>query len=257
VNLGYPRAQQALAQLGNEGLKPVPGIDLWNQAIAKYRAGDHGGAADLVEKAAKAGNPTAVYQMGYIYEKGDGRPKNLSLSAKWYFKGAAMGEPRSEAAVGQFYEQGEGVRDDWVEAAKWYMKSAAQGAKMGEADLARAYQFGIGVPLDLNEAASWYDRAAAQGDSNAAYFAQYIRNNHGFDGTSYSPEEQAIMAPYRMQPWALRMPPFGRVFHNTAERMAYFQAWARAAQAYQTCMAAHFNALPGARFTCPAPEPPS
>lgn len=253
---GLPQAQQALARLGDNGLKAEPGTDLWNQGIARYRAGDHAGAATLVLQAAQAGHPLAMYEMVYLYENGDGVPRDPALSAQWYMRGAAAGEPSAEAAVGMLYEKGQQVRDDWIEAAKWYEKSARKGNRSGEFSLGRAYQFGIGVPLNLAEAASWYDKAAAQGDGKAAYFARYIRDNHGFDGTSYSPEEQAIMAPYRMQPWTLRQPPAGRVFRNTAERMAYFQAWANAAAAYEACMSRHFHATPGTIFRCPAPVPP-
>lgn len=148
------------------------------------------------------------------------------------------------------------MADNWVEAAQWYLKSAAQDNRSGEFRLGRAYQYGIGVPLSLAEAAKWYDKAAAQGDSQAAYFAKYIRDNHGFDTTFESAQEKAIMAPYLMQPWMLRMPPTGRVFHSTAERLDYFRGWARAAAAYESCMSRHFATPAGVGFTCPAPVPP-
>lgn len=253
---GNLQARQDLARLSDDGLKADAGLALYNQAVARYRTGDHTGAAVLILKAAQAGNSTATYEMGYLYENGDGVPADSVRSAQWYLKAAAMGNASGEAAAGQLYELGRGVPDNWVEAAKWYLKSAQQGNKMGESRLGRAYEYGIGVPLNLTEAASWYDKAAAQGDGQAAYFAQYIRNNHGFDGSSENPQEQAIMAPYRSQPWALRMPPTGRVFRNTADRLRYFQGWANAAAAYESCMSRHVNAVPGTTYRCPAPVPP-
>jgi TPR repeat protein len=253
---GLPQARQALERLGDNGVTAVPGLHHWNQAVAHYRAREHASAAKLAAQAARAGNPTATYEMGYLYENGDGVPKDMAEAARWYMKGAAMREPAAEAAVGQLYENGRGVRDDWIEAAKWFRKSAEQGNAKGELRLGRAYQYGIGVPLDLGQAASWYDKAAAQGNGQAAYFAKYIRDNHGFDGSSYSVQEQAVMAPYRSQPWALRQPPTGRVFRSTADRMSYFQGWAKAAAAYEDCMSRHFGALPGTTFQGPAPVPP-
>jgi TPR repeat protein len=234
----------------------APGAALWSQAVARYRAGDHAGAATLALQAARAGNPTATYELGFMYANGDGVPQNPKLSAQWYIKAAQMGHPMAENAVGHLYEDGDQVPDDWIEPAKWYMKSAQQGYAKGEFSLARAFQYGVGVPLDLNQAASWYDKAAAQGNSQAGYYAQYIRNNHGMDGSSYSNDEQAIMAPYMTQPWFLHAPPTGRVFRSTQDRLNYFHAWARNAAAYEACRQRHFGALPGATYTCPAPEPP-
>jgi TPR repeat protein len=208
-------------------------------------------------QAAEAGNPTATYEMGYLYENGDGVAQDPVQAAQWYMKGAALGEASSEAAVGQLYEQGNQVAENWEQAAQWYAKSAQQGNRMGEFRLGRAYQYGVGVPLDLGAAEQWYDKAAAQGHSQAAFFAKYLRDNHGFDRSSYSDEEKAIMAPYEMQPFMLHPPPSGRVFRNSGERMAYFQGWAAAAAAYENCMTAHATAMAGTTFTCPAPVPPN
>src|SRR5262249_11919780 len=140
ANQGLAPARQALADLDAGGAKAPPGTDAWNAAVARYQGGDHAGAAKLVLEAAQAGHPTAIYEMGYFYENGDGVPKNLGEALRWYRTGAERGDAASEAALGQFYENGQGVPDDWVEAAKWYMKSAQQNNKMGAGRLGRAYQ---------------------------------------------------------------------------------------------------------------------
>lgn len=250
----------ALAMAGGGKIaqaQQAPGADLFARATARYNAGDHAGAAVLVRQAAEAGNPTATYEMGYLLQFGDGVPKDLPQSTQWYMRGAQMGEARSEAAIGRDYELGIQVPENWDAAAQWYMKSAQQGYEQGEFWLGRAYQYGVGVPIDPNSAAQWYDRAAAQGDSQSAYFAQYIRDNRGFDTTWYSAQEKAIMAPYQMQPWMLRAPLTGRVFHSAGQRLAYFQAWAQNAAAYTACVSAHVNAPAGTSYRCPAPKPPS
>ncbi len=243
-------AQQTRAQAKG------PGGAIFQQAVARYRAGDHARAAVLFQQAAEAGNPIATYEMGYLYENGDGVPKAPALSAEWYMRGARMGNAASEAAVGQLYEYGNQVRENWDTAAQWYMKSAEQGYVMGEFRLGRAYQYGVGIPIDINAARQWYDRAAAQGDSQSAFFAKYIRDNPGYDTTWYSAQEKAIMAPYQMQAWMLRPPLTGRVFHNVDQRLGYFQAWARNAAAYSACVSAHVRAPAGTAYRCPAPALP-
>lgn len=234
----------------------APGAAICQQAVARYQAGDHAGAAVLVRKAAEAGNPTATYEMGYLCETGDGVAKNAAQSAQWYLRGARMGNAAAEAAAGQLYENGNQVQENWDTAAQWYMKSAQQGYVMGEFRLARAYQYGVGIPININAAEQWYSRAAAQGDSQSAFFAKYIVDNPGIDTTWYSAQEKAIMAPYQMQPWMLRPPLTGRVFHNVNQRLAYFEAWAHNAAAYTSCVSAHVNAPAGTAYRCPAPALP-
>ena len=234
----------------------APGAAIYQQAVARYRVGDHAGAAVLFRQAADAGNSTATYEMGYLYENGDGVRKDEAQSAQWYTRGARMGNAASEAAVGQLYEYGNQVQENWDTAAQWYTKSAEQGYVMGEFRLGRAYQYGVGIAININAAEQWYERAAAQGDSQSAFFAKYIRDNPGIDTTWYSAQEKATMAPYQMQPWMLRPPLTGRIFHNVNQRLAYFEAWARNAAAYTACVSAHVNAPGGTAYRCPAPALP-
>ncbi len=176
--------------------------------MARYRAGDHAGAAVLFRQAADAGNSTATYEMGYLDENGDGVRKDEAQSAQWYTRGARMGNAASEAAVGQLYEYGNQVQENWDTAAQWYTKSAEQGYVMGEFRLGRAYQYGVGIAININAAEQWYERAAAQGDSQSAFFAKYIRDNPGIDTTWYSAQEKkATMDPTRCSPGCWNGPP--------------------------------------------------
>lgn len=258
ANQGNPTARKDLANLGSSGMKAIPGEDFWNQAVARYKAGDHAGAARLILQSAQAGNPTATYEMGYLYENGDGVQKNMAEAARWYMKGASIGECKSEAAVGALYEAGNQVPDNWITAAQWYQKSAAQSCEAGESRLGRAYEYGIGVPIDLSEAVNWYDKAAAQGDGQAAYFAKYIRDNHGIDASSYDDHEKAIKAPNLGMPGpgVFMQVAAGTVFRSTADRYNYIQAWENSVVAYNKCVAAHFNVPAGTIFKCPAAGPP-
>lgn len=255
---GNSAAQKDLANLGSTGMKTTPGADLWSQAQARYNSGDHAGGARLTLQAAQAGNPTATYEMGYLYENGDGVQKNMAEAARWYMKGAGMGECRSEAALGALYEAGNQVADNWITAAQWYQKSAAQSCGAGESRLGRAYEYGIGVPVNLDAAITWYDKAAAQGDSQSAYFAKYLRDNHGIDGSSYNDQEKAMKVGLAMPgPGMTYQVPAGTVFRSTADRFGYIQAWANSVTAYQNCVIQHRNVPAGVTFRCPAAGPPA
>jgi len=257
---GLAPAQRKLAEL-QQGKKSVPGTDLWEEGKKRYLAGDHPAAAQLILKAAQAGNPDAQNEIGYLYEAGDGVPKNPGEAAKWYQAGAAQGHARCEFALGSLYEAGRGVKENWDEAARWYGKSAMQDDEYGMFSLGRAYQYGIGVPLDLTTAITWYDKAAAKGHGQAAFFAKYLRDNHGTDGSSRTPEEQAMLGPL-IQRMVLTAPPLGHTFHSSAERIAYIRAVAqderlRKAQMFWNMNKSEYDACRrDGRDNCRSPGPP-
>jgi hypothetical protein len=141
--------------------------------------------------------------------------------------GRLRGGPIAQNELGFVYEYGRsgryagyGVADDWDLAAKLWQASASQGLSAGEFSMGRAYQYGIGVPLNRQNAMYWYDKAAAQGHAQGAYFAKYLRDNHGFDGSSRDDDERAVLGPLmgRTMPFA---PPAGITFHHLSERLAF------------------------------------
>jgi uncharacterized protein len=226
----------------------IPGWDLYDQAGQKFQAGDHPGAAQLLTKAAEAGNPVADLRLAMMYEKGDGVPRNLNRAFGYYKAAAEKGEPAAQTELAGYYEYGDGVvQDDWDESAKWLRASAEQGWLKGEQGLGRAYEYGIGVPLNLNEAIAWYDKAAAKGDGQAAYFAKYLRDNHGIDGSSRDADEQAMLGPL-VKRFVLTPPPLGMVFHTKEQRLAYVrgQAYSEARQKQQM----EYNMQKSAYDTC-------
>src|SRR5262249_6983093 len=137
-----------------------------------------------------------------------------------------QGHARCQSALGSLYEAGQGVKENWDEAARLYQQSAAQDDQLGMFSLGRAYQYGIGVALDLFAAITWDDKAAAKGNGQAAYMAKSLRDNHGNDGSSRTPEEQAMLGPL-VQRMVLTAPPQGHIFHSAAERVAYIRAVAQ------------------------------
>ena len=205
--------------------RQLPAWSLYEQAGQRFQAGDHAGAARLALQAAEAGNPLAQLRLAMMYPKGDGVPVDAGAAFHWMTAAASQGEPLAQDLLGTIYEYGRStgfysIPDDWDQAAKWWHASASQGFKNGEFSLGRAYQYGIGVPLDQQRAISWYDKAAAQGHSQAAYFAKYLRDNHGMDGSTRDDQERALLGPLmgRTVPFVA---PFGTTFHHLSERLAF------------------------------------
>ncbi len=75
---------------------------------------------------------------------------------------AEQGEAYAQLNLGLLYSRGEGVPKDFMEAAAWYRRAAEQGNYLGQMKLSGAYSKGEGVPKDAVTAYMWVDLAAAQ-----------------------------------------------------------------------------------------------
>ena len=159
-----PATQQYCQQL--------PANDIYNQAGARFQAGDHAGAAKIVTRAAEAGNAVAQLRLALLYDQGDGVPRSAKTALEWYSHAAAQGEPESQNQVGLFYELGEGVPENWDLAARLYQANAQQGWMKGQFSLGRAYHVWVSI-------ASVRDRKATprsfKSSSNAPQFAFHQR----------------------------------------------------------------------------------
>lgn len=89
---------------------------------------------------------------------------------------ANAGDGVSQYNLGQMYEAGQGVTRDLAEAAEWYRRAAESGVAQARLSLGVAYALGRGVPLDLLQAHKWLNLAAtaytADEDRNRAIKAR-------------------------------------------------------------------------------------
>jgi hypothetical protein len=105
-------------------------------------------AADFAEtkKNADAGDAEAQYNLGLMYAKGGGVPKDFTEAVKWYRKAADQGHADAQKSLGNMYYKGEGVPKDGVEASKWLRKAAvnkdAARQRAGRQQAARGEQAG-------------------------------------------------------------------------------------------------------------------
>jgi hypothetical protein len=74
---------------------------------------------------------------------------------------AKQGEPNAQFNIGFLYESGNGVSQDFSEAMRWYRKAADQGDADAQFHLGNLYSEGRGVPQDYAEAYFWLDLAAS------------------------------------------------------------------------------------------------
>lgn len=118
---------------------------------------------------AEAGDLAAQRHLGWIYEKGQGVPKDLVQSLAWYRKAATQGLAVAQNDVGCAYRYGMAVEKDADEAVRWFRMSANQGDSYAQYNLACMLEAGQGAPQDYAEAARYYHLAAEQGHPQAAF----------------------------------------------------------------------------------------
>lgn len=97
------------------------------EGLTAYKAGDYGVAMKEWKLLAERGHAKAQYNVGILYEKGLGVPKDPRQAYTWYKKAAAQGLAFAQNNLGAMYEDGLVVETDYVEADMWYLLSAKQG----------------------------------------------------------------------------------------------------------------------------------
>lgn len=74
---------------------------------------------------------------------------------------ADEGDAMSQYNLGQMFEAGQGVTRDFAEAAEWYRRAAESGIPHARLSLGVAYALGRGVPQDFLQAYKWLNLAVA------------------------------------------------------------------------------------------------
>jgi len=119
--------------------------------------------SEELKKRAQDGDEFAQYNLGQIYEKGDGVKQNYAEAVKWFRKSAEQGNAWSQSELGVCYYQGKCVAVDHKKAFDLYMKSAEQDYMVGQVNLAGCYLFGHGTEKNEKEALKWYKKAFDNG----------------------------------------------------------------------------------------------
>jgi TPR repeat protein len=125
-------------------------------------------AVEMFILAGNAGHADAAFQLGRMYEKGQGTSKNESEALRWFTKAAEQGHADAQGGVGVFYLKGIGTRRDDTKALDWLRKGAAAGSAAAMYNLGTMYEEGrAGLPKSRSTAREWYRKAANLGDPEA------------------------------------------------------------------------------------------
>ena len=134
-------------------------------------------AMRLLSAAAERGHVKAMYHIGIMHDNGEGVPKDKTEAVRWYRNAAELGHPGAMCNLGYMYEFGEGVEQDFGAAAQWYQKAAELGNATAMTNLGYMYDSGKGIDQDYAAAIKWYTRAAELGKPRAMVNLAYLYSN--------------------------------------------------------------------------------
>ena len=80
---------------------------------------------------------------------------------------AGNGQVSAMCNLGYAYNTGQGVREDMAEAIKWYRKASERGDAIAQYNLGLCYLEGTGVRRSLRLAICWLKKAAGAGHKSA------------------------------------------------------------------------------------------
>ena len=99
---------------------PVMGADKDKERFEKVK----------VKALAEKGDAIAQFNLGVMYDEGQGVEQSFKDAVKWYRKAADQGDADAQSNLGLMYYKGQGVEQDFKEAFKWWKKAADQGHAM-------------------------------------------------------------------------------------------------------------------------------
>ena len=163
-------------------------------------------AMEHFRKAADQGHVYAQYNLGWMYEKGQGvSNKDYIAAYVWFSLATEQGYEKArerrddiiakidltdlevQNELGGMYYKGEKVLQDYEKALEWFRKAAKQGYEIAQYSLGMMYYNGDGIPKrDYKAAIEWFYKAAEQEYVHAQYvLGDMYYNGHGIPKKDY------------------------------------------------------------------------
>jgi TPR repeat protein len=129
----------------------------------KYNEGDYDSAFHTCTKAAEQGEAKAQYNLGVMFDNGQGVPQDDKQAIYWYTKAAEQGIAKAQYNLGVMFANGQGTPKNDVLAYVWWNIAAAQGHKLAEKN--RGVIEGRMTPSQIAEAQKL----------SGEYYAKYVK----------------------------------------------------------------------------------
>ena len=138
-----------------------------NLSFRCYSANNFAEAFAWCQRAADGELAWAQFNLGLMYQKGEGVTRSDGEAAHWYRLAAAQGCADAQQRLGDLYYLGQGMPRNYTQAALWYRRAAEQGSARAQFQLGHLYDVGLGVEHDYTQYRYWTRLAAEQGHEDA------------------------------------------------------------------------------------------
>jgi len=129
--------------------------------------GDFATALKEWQPLAEQGNAVAQFNLGVMYENGQGVTQDYKTAVKYYTLAAEQGYADAQFNLGWMYYSGQGVTQDYKTAVKYFTLAAEQGHAKAQSNLGNMYVNGQGVIQNFARAHMWWNIAASKGNKTA------------------------------------------------------------------------------------------
>jgi localization factor PodJL len=153
-----------------------------------------------VRKAADQGLPAAQYRLAKFYETGEGVERDLPMAAQLTERAARAGHRIAMHDIGLFNAEGLATGEpNAVGAVEWFDKAARLGVVDSQFNLAYLLDQGevIGVTPDPVQAYMWYSVATMNGDQQAGEYMERLKERMSAEQISAA---ESRVASFRVQP---------------------------------------------------------
>jgi len=152
------------------------------EAKQKLAEKDFAAAHAIYLSLANQNDAKACYNLGLMYQDGDGVAKNLDEAVKWYTKSADLGYKEAQYTLGALVFQRQIHSISYPQAVTYYEQAAKQGHVKSQLNLGMLYVRGDVIAQDLPAAVQWLSLAASNNNSEAqGYLAQLYQQGAGVE----------------------------------------------------------------------------
>ncbi len=154
----------------------TPAFADFQKGLDAVNRGDFATALKEWKPLAEQGHAEAQYNLGVMYDRGEGVTQDDKAALKWYKRAAEQGDADAQNNLGFMYNHGQGVTQDDKAAIKWYKLAAEQGFPVAHYHLGNLYFNGHGVSQDYARAYMWWNIAASKGYTDAVAGRTAVQN---------------------------------------------------------------------------------
>ncbi|KAF9426605.1 hypothetical protein BGZ76_002680, partial [Entomortierella beljakovae] len=114
------------------------------------------------------------YDLGVIYQNGDGVQQDYSKAMEWYLKASDQGNSDAQRNIGLLYQSGYGTPVDSAKAFEWHLKASYNGNFKAQENLGMLFYCYFDASNDWSGTMNFYLEAANQGHTNAQVVLGFI-----------------------------------------------------------------------------------